>query len=403
MALGAALFVLAAFSLVGNTLRLSDAADEFASDSRHVRAQAAALDAVRDLNPIPDLKIERNTELLGAKYRFSIEVAQYYVVSDDYGSTAWTPEELAQQEAAVQETARRAKLIALGKLPLTRTLALLAAALVAGGALLLITRGEDEEPAKQARPGAPNVILIMTDDQSLNSWNREVMPQTFKRMADGGTRFTEGYAIPPLCCPDRASTLTGRYPHNHGVVTNNYNSFIDPEDVLPVWLSEAGYETMIAGKFLNGYERAKKTNQGYDPAPGWENWWVPVGEQRRYFDYEVSVDGDPVSYGSEREDYVTNALTDVATDFMTSEAGGEDPYFLWMTHLAPHFASREKSKVCPFGRGAIPLPADFRRARDAELPIGPDFFEPNVSDKPQFIRTLFDRKEKETEFASGLV
>jgi len=116
MALGtaAALAVIAAVSLTGNTIELGKSADDFASDSRHVRAQAAALEAVRDQDPIPDLKIERKKKLLGAKYRFSIEVAEYYVVSDDYGTSAWTPEELAAQERAVQETARLSEQIALG-------------------------------------------------------------------------------------------------------------------------------------------------------------------------------------------------------------------------------------------------------------------------------------------------
>ncbi|MDQ3759830.1 MAG: hypothetical protein M3331_07820 [Actinomycetota bacterium] len=112
---GAALAALAALSLVGNTVQLQAGAEKYAEDSRHVRAQAAALDAVRDQDPISDLKIERNKELLGAKYRFSIEVAQYYVVSDDYGTPAWTPRELARQGDNVRRTARLSRQIALGK------------------------------------------------------------------------------------------------------------------------------------------------------------------------------------------------------------------------------------------------------------------------------------------------
>lgn len=116
LGVGATLLVLAAFSLVGNTVQLEASAEKYAEDSRHVRAQAAALEAVRDQDPIPDIKIERNRDLLGAKYRFSIDVAQYYTVSDDYGTTAWTPQELAQQGEKVRRTARLSKRIALGKL-----------------------------------------------------------------------------------------------------------------------------------------------------------------------------------------------------------------------------------------------------------------------------------------------
>ena len=117
MAAGLAFAGVGVCALAGNIAELDRSAERFASDSRHVRAQAAALEAVRDQNPIPDLKLERKEEILGKKYRFSTEVAQYYVVSDDYGTSAWTPEELAEQEPAVQETARLSELVALGKLP----------------------------------------------------------------------------------------------------------------------------------------------------------------------------------------------------------------------------------------------------------------------------------------------
>lgn len=113
----AAIGIVAAMSLVGNTEQLDNLAQRFASDSRHVRAEAAALEAVRDQSPKPKVKIERdNTQVLGGKFRFSIEVAEYYVMRDDYGTTAWTPEELAEQEPDVQRTFDLSKQIALGKL-----------------------------------------------------------------------------------------------------------------------------------------------------------------------------------------------------------------------------------------------------------------------------------------------
>jgi len=157
---------------------------------------------------------------------------------------------------------------------LSRSAALVAAALVIVAAVLLVILREEGDPPKQAAADAPNVIVIMTDDQALNTWSADVMPRTFERF-EGGTDFTQGFAVPPLCCPARATLMTGRYPQNHGVVTNRYNSLEDKDDVLPVWLSDAGYKTMIAGKFLNGYEKAKETNNGVEPAPGWDRWRIP--------------------------------------------------------------------------------------------------------------------------------
>lgn len=115
-ALAATLAVFAALAIGANTVQLDAQAREYASDSRHVRAQAAALERVRPKDPRPERKIERNNEdLLGEKFRFSIEVAEYYVVSDDYGTPAWTPKELSRQNDEVQRTARLSRQIALGK------------------------------------------------------------------------------------------------------------------------------------------------------------------------------------------------------------------------------------------------------------------------------------------------
>ncbi len=262
---------------------------------------------------------------------------------------------------------------------MSRPAALFATALVVAAAVLLAVLYEGP---KQAAPGAPNVIVIMTDDQALNTWNRQVMPRTFERF-EGGTNFTRSFAVPPLCCPARASLMTGRYPHNHGVTTNNYKTLEDPEDVLPVWLSDAGYETMMAGKFLNGYARAEESDGGVAPAPGWTRWWVAGDEKRKYFDYEVSIDGEVTSYGTDREDYFTSAVTEAALDFMTEEAGGESPYFLWLAHAAPHESSGQENPICN-DKGPVALPGDFRSA-DAKLPTDPSYFERNVTDKPGFI------------------
>lgn len=270
---------------------------------------------------------------------------------------------------------------------MSRALVLTVAVLLAGATIFLALHGGGETP-RQAPPDAPNFIVVMTDDQALNTWNRDVMPRTFERIVDQGTDFRESFALPPLCCPDRASFLTGRYPHNHGVVTNNYNALEDPEDVLPVWLDEAGYETMLAGKFLNRYENAKGTNNGLEPAPGWDEWWSISGDSRKYFDYTASVDGEPVPYGSRRKDYVTNAITDAAVDFIGERTSDDSPFFLWMTQFAPHFGPRDTGGKCPPGSSPIALLSDFKAARGVHLPKPPNFLEPNVNDKPPFVARL---------------
>ena len=64
----------------------------------------------------------------------------------------------------------------------------------------------------------PNVIVIMTDDQ-----NNTMQGLRQRRLAAGaqGTSFANSYASYPLCCPSRATFLTGQYAHNHGVRTTD--------------------------------------------------------------------------------------------------------------------------------------------------------------------------------------
>jgi arylsulfatase A-like enzyme len=83
------------------------------------------------------------------------------------------------------------------------------------------------------------------------------MPRTRRLLASQGTTMTQGLAPTPMRAPARASLLTGQYAHQHGVLSvegeaGGFDAF-DDKRTLPTWLQAAGYETMFAGKYLNGY------------------------------------------------------------------------------------------------------------------------------------------------------
>ncbi len=69
---------------------------------------------------------------------------------------------------------------------------------------------------------------------------------------------TQAIASFPLCCPSRATNLTGQYAHNHGVLHNAgpFGGFRSSThtSTCRVWLQAAGYRTMHVGRYLNGYE-----------------------------------------------------------------------------------------------------------------------------------------------------
>ena len=79
----------------------------------------------------------------------------------------------------------------------------------------------------------PNVLLIMTDQQPVSTigcyGNSVVKTPAQDRLAREGMRFDNFYIAAFPCTPSRATYLTGRYTHNHGVVANN----VELDDALP--------------------------------------------------------------------------------------------------------------------------------------------------------------------------
>jgi N-acetylglucosamine-6-sulfatase len=226
----------------------------------------------------------------------------------------------------------------------------------------------------------------MTDDQTLGSYTPRAMPFTRGLFAEQGTEFVNGFAAPPLCCPARAAFLTGQYPHNNGVDANapGYPLLRDKENVLPTWLQAAGYRTGFAGKYLNGYDLVG----GTDPAPGWDEWFGVVSYPA-YFDYEVSENGEVRRFGDAPSDYSSRVLTDEAIEF-AAEAGAEStPFFLWLAYNAPHIAAPRDDGPCAGTLPQPPRPAAFREVAGEPLPRGASFDEPDLADKPAFLR---DRK-----------
>src|SRR5918995_536155 len=92
--------------------------------------------------------------------------------------------------------------------------------------------------APAAAAGRPNVVVLMTDDQTVA--DLEAMPRTQALLAASGVGFDRSYVSYPVCCPSRATFLSGQYAHNHRVLglyppTGGYGRF-DAAESLPVWV-----------------------------------------------------------------------------------------------------------------------------------------------------------------------
>ena len=258
-----------------------------------------------------------------------------------------------------------------------------ASILVAGGLLVALTiliaargaRAHDERPA----PAGPNVVLIIADDMRYDSlW----VMSSLNRLAERGVTFTHFYVTTPLCCPSRASIMTGLYARHHGVRANHppdggMEGF-DDRSTLATWLQAAGVRTGLVGRYLNGYQST------YVP-PGWDSWfgmWQTSETLGNYNNYRVTDNGVQRYYGGGADAYSTRVLGQKALEFLQAEQSR--PFMLMLTPRAPHAP-------------ATPDPLDSGTFKDRDLPLSPAFDEQDVSDKPTFIRdyALMLPKDKE--------
>ena len=120
-------------------------------------------------------------------------------------------------------------------------IALVAVALAVG----LLVVGNKSTAHRQA-DGRPNILIILTDDQSIGTMTKQVMPNTLREIADQGRRYTNFYITDPLCCPSRSSIMTGQLNHNNHVTGNSLPTFhLDMNTTLQHYLHQAGYQTWI--------------------------------------------------------------------------------------------------------------------------------------------------------------
>ena len=231
----------------------------------------------------------------------------------------------------------------------------------------------------------PNVVMVVTDDQRLDEFDKRTMPATKKLIADQGTVFSDAIIPTPTCCPSRASMLTGQYGHNNGVLANapGYRALEDPENTLPVWLQEAGYRTAHLGKYLNGYGGVADPDT--EVAPGWDHWYTLM-TPRQYYGYNLAVDGDKQGYGNNESDYLTRVLNRRATHLIRRFAGEPDPFYIQLDQFAPHTESGTSPGDLRCKGGTVPDPRDEKLFQNAKPAEGPNFNEKDVSDKPSFIR-----------------
>jgi N-acetylglucosamine-6-sulfatase len=232
----------------------------------------------------------------------------------------------------------------------------------------------------QSAPARPNIVFILTDDMRKD--DLQYMPKTKALLQSTGMTFQNTFVSNALCCPSRATIMRGQYSHNTGVWSNSstdsssttsggwqaYQANHDEDDNVATRLQAAGYKTGLFGKYLNRY-----TDTTYIP-PGWNRWFgAYTSGIYHYFNYYVNDQGTQKYYGSKSTDYSTDVISRKADTFISDNVHQGQPFFAYITPLAPHLP-------------ATPAPSHAHDFDGAKAPRLPSFNEQDVSDKPSWIR-----------------
>jgi len=205
-----------------------------------------------------------------------------------------------------------------------------------------------------ARPARRSLVFILADDHRYDMLSCRGHPwlQTpgLDRLARDGVLFENAFVTTALCSPSRASILTSRYVHSHGV-TDNVTRLPRGLVTFPEVLQRNGYRTGFIGKWHMGGESD-------EPRPGFDR-WVSFRGQGQYYDPVLNYDG----HRRQAAGYVTDLLTGEALRFIRENSAR--PFFLYLSHKAVHaeFAPAARHKDL-YGDRPVPHPASMANSEE---------------------------------------
>jgi len=185
----------------------------------------------------------------------------------------------------------------------------------------------------------PNVVVVLTDDQRRDTLPH--MPSVQRLLVAQGTQYTQAMVPTSLCCPSRATVLTGMYSHSMrfygngdvgGPSRGGWRRFHRrglEDRTMAVALQREGYRTALVGKYLNYF--GKHAPPGYEP-PGWDTFSALMSNHGSYYNYRLS---DGSVHGSAPEDYSTDVFAAKATEFIRATPA-DQPLFLYFAPYGPH-------------------------------------------------------------------
>ncbi|QSR27138.1 hypothetical protein CFH99_16075 [Nocardioides aromaticivorans] len=206
----------------------------------------------------------------------------------------------------------------------------------------------DPAPREVPPPRRPNVVVVMADDMRVDDLT--FAPNLRRLVARQGLTYENAFSPYPLCCPARASFLTGQYAHNHEVYWHDapygYGSF-DDSRTLATSMRAEGYRTGFIGKYLNGYGGDRSRVSGelstrYVPN-GWTDWRAAIENNGRgeydggtynYFNTPFNVNGRVVT--DYRGRYQSDVVGDLSVGMARRFSARRAPFLMYVNYVAPH-------------------------------------------------------------------
>ena len=195
-----------------------------------------------------------------------------------------------------------------------------------------------------ARAAPPNILFLLTDDQDVTAHSLDYMPKLDKLLRGEGIEFLNYFVPTGLCCPSRSTIISGQFCHNTGIWDNgdlNNDTYMSGgfkkviatglENVtVATVMKEAGYETYLIGKYLNGYDDKAASHV----PPGWDHWHGMT--DTAYYGPHFSVDGTLLK--TSKDTYQTDYISQMAMKFL-QDHNKDKPFFLYVAPFAPHAPS----------------------------------------------------------------
>jgi arylsulfatase A-like enzyme len=182
----------------------------------------------------------------------------------------------------------------------------------------------------------PNVVLIISDDHAWTDYgfmgHKFVQTPNIDRLAKSSLTFRRGYVTSSLCCPSLASIITGKYPHQHKITSN------DPP--IPAGMSNAEFNR--SPLFQEGRERMNKHMESCVTLPRLlkENGYLSLQTGKWWQgDYTRGGFTDGMTKGGRHGDdglVIGRKTMEPITSFMDKCIAAKSPFMVWYAPLLPH-------------------------------------------------------------------